>query len=73
VLKTLVQRPLHWLAFYALSLLVIGGVLVAARLSWRDPPVVTLLVMGPVMTLAMFVYAWLLGQLANFISVGTKQ
>jgi len=68
VLRSLVTRPLAWLAFYGATIPIALGVAALARAAWRDPPYVTMLVMGPAATVALLVYGWLLGQLARWIS-----
>lgn len=68
VLRSLAKHPFAWIAMYAISLAVASAVGIVARLAWRDPPYVTMLILGPVVTVALFVYAWLLGQLAHRIT-----
>lgn len=72
VCRSLVQRPFAWLVFYAISLVLLGMVWIVGRVAWHDPPIVTMFVMGPAVTVALFFYAWLLGQLARLISMGEK-
>jgi hypothetical protein len=72
VARSLVQRPVVWLAFYAVSLAMIGAICVVARVAWHDPPIITMFIMGPLVTVALFFYAWLLGQLARLISTGEE-
>jgi hypothetical protein len=69
VMGSLVRRPLAWLAFYAATVTIALAIIAAARAAWRDPPYVTMLIMGPLITVALLVYGWLLGQLARWISV----
>jgi hypothetical protein len=69
VLRSLVTRPLAWFAFYAASLLIAIATIGLAKAAWRDPPFVTLLIVAPIVTVLLLVYAWLLGQLACWISI----
>ncbi len=73
VLASLAKHPRAWFAMYALSLAAVNAVWLVARLSWHDPPYVTMLVLGPVVTVALYFYAWLLGQLARVISAGGEK
>jgi hypothetical protein len=68
VLQSLPKHPLGWFVFYAITFALANVLWAVARLSWRDPPYVTVLIMGPLATLALLFYAWLLGQLAYLIS-----
>ncbi len=68
VLRSMVTRPLAWLAFYAVSSVVVFAAVALANATWRDPPYTTMLIMGPTGTVALLVYGWLLGQLARWIS-----
>lgn len=72
VVRSLVRRPLAWLLFYALSVGLITFTWLAGRAAWHDPPFVTLVIMGVVVTAVLFIYGWLLGQLANVISLGEE-
>jgi hypothetical protein len=72
VLGSLVKHPMAWLVLYALSFAGVSAVWHVARLAWRDPPYATMLVLGPVVTVALFFYAWLLGQLAYLITAGEE-
>jgi uncharacterized membrane protein len=73
VLRSLAKRPVAWVVFYALTLLLISVVWLVGRLAWYDPPVITMIIMGAVAAVALFVYAWLLGQLAKLISTGDEK
>ena len=53
---------------YAVSFAVANVLWVLFRMAWRDPPYLTLTIMGPIVGIALFFYAWLLGQLAHLIS-----
>ena len=68
VLQSIPQHPVAWFVLYAVSFAVTNVLWATARLAWNDPPYTTILVMGPLVTLALFFYAWLLGQLAQLIS-----
>ena len=70
VLKTIGTRPLIWMSFYGLTfvlLLIFAGI---GKLTWHDPPYVTMLSMGPITSVLLMIYGWLLGQLARWFSVG---
>jgi hypothetical protein len=69
VLRSLVKHPLALGVLYVLSIAIAFVVVVVAQLAWRDPPYATMLVLGPVVTVALFFYAWLLGQLVHLISI----
>lgn len=73
VVRSLVKRPVAWFVFYAISLALVSTVWFIARLAWYDPPVVTMIIMGPVLAVALFAYGWLLGQLATLISTGDEE
>lgn len=68
VLQSVARHPFGWFAFYAVTFAMANVLWVVARLAWHDPPYSTVLIMGPLVTLALFFYAWLLGQLAYLIS-----
>jgi hypothetical protein len=68
VLQSMVKHPAGWFVFYAVSFAIANVLWAASRMAWRDPPYVTLLIMGPIVAVALFFYAWLLGQLAHLIS-----
>lgn len=70
ILKTLATRPLVWMLFFALSFGLISIVAAFAKLMWVDPPYRTAAAVGPVAAIAFVVYAWLLGQLARWLSIG---
>jgi hypothetical protein len=72
VLASLVKHPMAWLVMYAISFVVINIVWLVVRVAWMDPPYGTMLVLGPVVTVALFFYAWLLGQLAGLIGRGEE-
>jgi hypothetical protein len=68
VVGSLAKHPIAWFVLFASSFAVADVLWLVGRLLWRDPPYSTLLVMGPIVTVALFFYAWLLGQLAHLIS-----
>jgi uncharacterized membrane protein len=68
VLQSFVQHPFGWFIFYAITFALANLLWAVARLAWRDPPYSTILIVGPLATLALLFYAWLLGQLALLIS-----
>lgn len=68
VLQSIVKHPAGWFVFYVISFAVANLLWLAARLAWHDPPYITVVIMGPIVTVALFFYAWLLGQLAHLIS-----
>lgn len=69
VLQSIGRHPLGWFVFYAITFAVANVLWALGRLAWHDPPYVTVLIMGPIVAVALFFYAWLLGQLANLISM----
>ena len=68
VIGSFVKHPVAWFVLYAVSFALADVLWVVARLAWNDPPYSTLLILGPLVTAALFFYAWLLGQLAILIS-----
>lgn len=68
VLASIVKHPLGWFVIYAISLALANSLWLAARTAWHDPPYVTVVIVAPLATVALFFYAWLLGQLAHLIS-----
>ncbi len=68
VLESLIKHPAGWFVFYAISIAGANLLWQAARWAWYDPPYITAVIMGPIVTVALFFYAWLLGQLAHLIS-----
>jgi hypothetical protein len=71
VLQSFVKHPAAWFVLYAVSFALVNALWVTWRWAWRDPPYVTLAIMGPIVAVALFFYAWLLGQLAHLISKET--
>jgi hypothetical protein len=67
VLRSFAKSSVAWIIFYAISLTVANVLWGITRAAWRDPPYPTVLVMGPVVGVALFVYAWMLGQHALII------
>jgi hypothetical protein len=72
VVQSIPRRPLAWFVVYAISFAVVGALSFVGRVAWRDPPYATILVLGPLVAVALFFYAWLLGQLAHLISTENK-
>jgi hypothetical protein len=68
VLRSLFKHPIAWFVLYAISFAVVNLLWLIGRWAWNDPPYSTMLIMGPIVTVALFFYAWLLGQLAILIS-----
>jgi hypothetical protein len=68
VLQSFARHPAAWFVLYAVSFAMANVLWVLGRMAWRDPPYVTLAIMGPMVAVALFFYAWLLGQLAHLIS-----
>ncbi|MEM8945717.1 MAG: hypothetical protein AAGD11_11080 [Planctomycetota bacterium] len=72
ILKSLVGRPVAWIAFLAFSFALWHTIGWVAAATWRDPPFLTMLLMGPFVTLIFLIYAWSLGQLARWIAFDTR-
>jgi hypothetical protein len=72
VVQSLARRPLAWFVLYAISFALVTILSLVGRATWRDPPYPTILVLGPMVAVALFFYAWLLGQLAYLISKENK-
>ncbi len=72
VVRSITKHPFAWLVLYGGSFAVMQGLFLVYRLAWVDPPFATILVLGPMVTVALFFYAWLLGQLAHLISTGKE-
>jgi hypothetical protein len=72
VVQSIVQRPLAWFVLYAVSFAVVNALWFVGRAAWRDTPYATILMTGPPAAVALFFYAWLLGQLAHLISTEKK-
>ena len=70
VLRTLGSRPVPWILVYVVGGVLVGAIALIVRLAWMDPPYGTVLIVGPVVTFALAVYAWFMGQLARQISLG---
>jgi hypothetical protein len=73
ILRSIARHPLHWLGLYGISLVMAGILYGILAFAWRDPPYATMLVMGPITTAAIFIYAWLLGQLAHFFITAEEE
>lgn len=72
VLRSLLTRPLVWISFFVFSLLMWKTVVWLGHATWRDPPVLTMLLMGPIATFALLAYAWSLGQLARWLTIAEQ-
>lgn len=72
VLLSFLKHPMAWLVLYGVSFAVINVVWLVMRAAWMDPPYGTMLVVAPVVTVALFFYAWLLGQVAAVIGRGEE-
>jgi hypothetical protein len=69
IFTTLGTRPLMWASLYGISF--VGAVLLStvAKSAWRDPPYFTVMVMGPLITIALLIYGLLLGTAARWLSL----
>jgi hypothetical protein len=72
VVRSIVERPMAWFVLYAMSFAVVTSLWFVGRAAWRDPPYATIVVTAPLAAVALFFYAWLLGQLACLISTEKK-
>jgi len=72
ILSTLATRPLIWMSHFGLSFFLASTVAWLGQATWRDPPYVTMLWMGPIGAIAILIYAWLLGQLARWFAIGGR-
>lgn len=72
VLRTLATRPLIWITFFAISFVLWKGLVWLGAATWRDPPFLTMLWMGPITTVVLVIYAWSLGQLARWLTIGGR-
>ena len=72
ILRTLVTRPIAWFLFYVNSFVMLALLVLIGTASWRDPPFITILIMGPITTIALLFYAWLLGILARWLTVRSE-
>lgn len=70
VVRSVVRHPFAWLVLYGISFAMIQVLYLVYRITWTEPPFPTVLVVAPLVTVALFFYAWLLGQLAHLISTG---
>ncbi len=70
ILRTLVTRPLAWLAFYSVSFLFMLFGYVLMRLTWMDPPILSVLLGGPMEAVGLLCYGWMLGQLGKYFTLG---
>jgi hypothetical protein len=72
VVQSFIERPMAWFVLYAASLAAFSSLWFLGRAAWRDPPYGTILITAPLTAVALYFYAWLLGQLAYLISTGKK-
>ena len=72
VLSTLATRPLMWATLFGISFLLGKGVSSLTQVFWPARPFVTMLLVGPIATLSLLIYAWLLGQLARWLTIGGR-
>jgi len=68
VVQSFVKHPLGWFVMYGASFALTNALWFIGRAAWRDPPYGMILIVGPLVAVALFFYAWLLGQLAHLIS-----
>jgi hypothetical protein len=73
VLQSFVKHPFGWFIMYGISFALAQALWMIAQKAWHDPPYSTVAIMAPIATVALFFYAWLLGQLASLISVENKK
>jgi hypothetical protein len=73
VLQSFVRHPFGWFIVYGISFALAQALWMIAQKAWHDPPYSTVAIMAPIVTVALFFYAWLLGQLASLISVENKK
>ena len=64
VLGSLGKCPIAWGIFYAVWMALGIGFLFLSYVTWRDPPYVSILFMGPVAAALILIYARLLGRMA---------
>lgn len=65
VARTFLRNPLAWILFFLAQGALVAIYVVILRILWRDPPLITMLAMGPVTALAVVAYATCLGHLAR--------
>lgn len=73
VFTSIGRHPLAWFLLYAISSALANSLRLAAKFAWHDPPYSTVAIVAPLATIALFFYAWLLGQLARLISKGKHE
>ena len=72
VVRSLAQRPMAWFVLYAMSFAIVTSLWFVGSAALRDPPYATIVITAPLAAVALFFYAWLLGQLAYLISTEKK-
>jgi hypothetical protein len=72
VLTSIGRHPFAWFVHYAISFAIANALWFLGQKAWRDPPYLTVVILAPLVALALFFYAWLLGQLAFLISSEKK-
>jgi hypothetical protein len=68
VVQSIPKHPFGWFVFYAISFAVANMLWVLGKMTWHGNPYETLAIVGPTAAVALFFYAWMLGQLAHLIS-----
>ena len=58
--------------YYAISFAIANALWYIGQKAWRDPPYLTVAIVSPMVAVALFFYAWLLGQVALLISSEKK-
>jgi hypothetical protein len=72
VLISFGRHPFAWFVLYAISFAMVNALWYLVQKAWRDPPYLTVAIVSPLVAIALFFYAWLLGQLAFLISSEKK-
>lgn len=72
VFRTLITRSLAWICFFLATAIVFSLTALLAKVAWRDPPYLTMLLMGPVATIALAAYGLLLGTMARWLTLKGK-
>lgn len=72
VLGTLATRPLIWISLFGISFVLGRGVYQLTQITWPQRPLLTAFLLGPIAAVALFVYAWLLGQVARWLTIGGR-
>lgn len=69
VLATLFTRPLMWMTIYASTFVLCAGLLAVSKAVYRDPPVLTIVVVAPLSVFVVFAYGLILGTAARWLSL----